>query len=67
MQIQGTSFSGGVMTEPDPSRKGLHLLTVLYKPEEGTSRGDLHKVFRVITDLPGEPPVEVAVTLHVEP
>lgn len=58
---------GFKVIEPDPSRKALHVLTVIYKPEEGMTRGDLHKVFRVHTDLTGEPPVEMAVTLHVEP
>ena len=32
------------------------MVTVAYKPEEGTTRGDIRRVFRVQTDLPGEPP-----------
>ncbi len=51
----------------DNARKTLHVVTVSYRPEEGTTRGDLRHVFRIVTDLPGEPPVEVAATLHVDP
>jgi len=47
--------------------KNVHVLTVSYHPEEGTSRGDLRHVFRILTDLPGEAPLEVTAMLHVEP
>jgi hypothetical protein len=58
---------GFKLVEPDPSKKVLHALMVVYKPEEGTTRGDLHKALRIHTDLPGEPPVEVQVMLHIDP
>ena len=51
----------------DPASKPLHVLTVSYRPEEGNSRGDLRRTFRVLTDLPGEPPLELTATLHVDP
>jgi hypothetical protein len=43
------------------------MLTIAYKPDEGTTRGDLRRVFRVSTDLPGEPPLDLTATLHVAP
>jgi hypothetical protein len=58
---------GFKLVEPEASRKALHAMTVVYKPEEGTTRGDLVKLLRIHTDLPGEPPVEVQVMLHVDP
>lgn len=64
--IEGNG-DGFKLIEADGSRKALHVLTVVYRPEEGSTRGDLHRVFKVLTDLPGESPVEVAVNLHVEP
>jgi hypothetical protein len=51
----------------DTSAKPLHVVAVSYKPEEGTTRGDVRRVFRVVTDLPGEPPLELTATLHVDP
>ena len=48
-------------------RKTMHVLTVAYKPEEGSTRGDLRRVFRVHTDLAGEPPLDLTATLHVAP
>jgi hypothetical protein len=51
----------------DPNKSTAHLLVVAYRPEEGKSRGDLRHVFRVMTDLPGEPALEVTVTCHAEP
>jgi hypothetical protein len=61
---QGDGFK---LFTSDASAKPIHVLTVSYHPEEGTSRGDLRRDFRVVTDLPGEAPVEVTATLHVDP
>jgi hypothetical protein len=58
---------GFTAAPPDTSRGTAHLLTVSYRPEEGRTRGDLRHVFRVATDLPGEPPLDLTVTCHVEP
>jgi len=60
----GDGFS---ISPPDGERKTLHMVTVAYKPEEGTTRGDLRRVFRVSTDIPGEPPLDLTATLHIAP
>lgn len=60
----GDGFS---VVPPDETRKTMHMLTVDYKPEEGTTRGDLRRVFRVHTDLADEPPLDLTATLHVAP
>jgi hypothetical protein len=49
------------------ARQAVHVVTVAYRPEEGTTRGDIRRVFRVHTDLPGEPPLDLTATLHVAP
>jgi hypothetical protein len=64
--IEGAD-DGFKMTEPDDSRRTVHVVTVSYSPDEGTARGDIRKSFRIHTDLPGEGPVELTATLHVEP
>jgi hypothetical protein len=61
------STEGFKLSTDDASRKGMHVLTVSYRPEEGAPRGDLRHTFRVLTDLPGEPPLDLTVTLHVDP
>ncbi len=40
---------------------------ISYRPEEGQTRGDLRRIFRVTTDLPGEPPLEIQATCHADP
>jgi len=52
---------------PQGARQAVHMVTVAYKPEDGTTRGDIRRVFRVQTDLPGEPPLDLTATLHVDP
>ncbi|MFO0907710.1 MAG: DUF1573 domain-containing protein [Isosphaeraceae bacterium] len=51
----------------DATPKPTHLVTVTYSPEEGTTRGDLRRVFRVVTDLAGESPIDLTTTLHLNP
>jgi hypothetical protein len=65
-QVDGAG-DGFSVAPPDGARKTLHMLTIAYKPDEGTTRGDLRRVFRVSTDLPGEPPLDLTATLHVAP
>jgi hypothetical protein len=60
----GDGFSTSL---PDKTQQPMHIVTVAYKPEEGTTRGDIRRVFRVHTDLPGEPPLDLTATLHVAP
>jgi uncharacterized protein DUF1573 len=61
------SGDGFTVAPPGTSKSTAHLLNVAYKPEEGRSRGDLRHVFHVVTDLPGEPPLDLTITGHVEP
>ena len=67
--IQGIEGNGDGFTAsaPPKARQAVHVITVAYRPEEGRTRGDLRRVFRVHTDLPGEPPLDLTATLHVEP
>jgi hypothetical protein len=51
----------------DATRQPMHVVTVAYKPEEGATRGDIRHIFRVHTDLPGEPPLDLTATLHIDP
>jgi hypothetical protein len=64
--IEGVGDGFSASTPPN-DRQAVHVVTVAYKPEEGTTRGDLRRVFRVHTDLPGEPPLDLTATLHVDP
>ena len=65
-KVEGTG-DGFSLQEGDSTRKPLHILTMTFHPAEGTTRGDLTRTFRITTDLPGEPPLEVTATLHIEP
>jgi len=65
-QVEGAG-DGFSVAPADGARKNLHMLTIAYKPEEGTTRGDLRRIFRVSTDIPGEPPLDLTATLHVAP
>jgi len=60
----GDGFS---TSAPDVKRQTTHVVTVAYKPEEGTTRGDIRRTFRIHTDLPGELPLDLTATLHVAP
>ena len=61
---QGDGFT---LAAADSTAKPLQVVTLTYNPKEGTTRGDLHKTFRIVTSLAGEPPVDVQATIHVEP
>lgn len=65
-KIEGNG-EGFEVKAADPGRKPLHVLTLTYNPAQGTARGDLRKNFRIVTDLPGESPLDVSATLHVDP
>jgi len=64
--IEGAG-DGFATSPPDGARQPMHIVTVAYKPDDGTTRGDIRRVFRVHTDLPGEPPLDLTATLHVAP
>ena len=42
-------------------------MTIAFKPEESTTSGDIRRIFRVHTDLPDEPALDLTATLHVVP
>lgn len=64
--IEGTG-QGFTATTEHGKRAAAHVVTVAYKPEPGAPTGDLRKVFKVRTDLAGEPPLDLTATLHVAP
>ena len=61
---QGDGFT---LDAGDSTRKPVHVVVLSYDPKAGSTRGDLLKTFRIVTDLAGEPPVDVQATLHIEP
>jgi hypothetical protein len=65
-QVEGAG-DGFSIVPVDEARKTVHVLTVAYRPDEGTTRGDLRRVFRVHTDLRDEPPLDLTATLRVAP
>ena len=65
-KVDGTG-EGFYLQDGDSTRKPLHILTMTFNPAESTTRGDLTRTFRITTDLPGEPPIDVTASLHVEP
>jgi hypothetical protein len=64
--IEGAG-DGFLTSAPDSTRQPTHVVTVAYKPEDGAARGDIRRVFRVHTDLPDEPSLDLTATLHVVP
>jgi hypothetical protein len=58
---------GFTLSAPDGEQKTIHVLNLSYRPDAGSTRGDLKRVFRVTTDLADEPAVELTATLRVEP
>jgi hypothetical protein len=61
------SGDGFSVAPVDPGQAAAHIVTVFYRPEEGRTRGDLRRTFRVVTDLPGEPSLDLVASCHVEP
>jgi hypothetical protein len=66
LSVEG-SGDGFSVAPLEVSKATAHMLTVVYKPEEGRSRGEVRHTFRVVTDLPGEPSLELIASCHVEP
>jgi hypothetical protein len=66
LSIEGTG-DGFSVAPLDGKRQATHVVAIAYKPDEGTTLGDIRRVFRVYTDLPGEAPLELTATLRVEP
>lgn len=65
-KIEGAG-DGFKIDDATPGKKPMHVVTLQYNPAQGTTRGDLHRTFRITTDLPGEAPLDVAAALHVAP
>jgi hypothetical protein len=66
LAIEGAG-DGFSISPPEAKPQSAHIVTVTYKPEEGTTRGDVRHTFRVHTDLAGEPPLDLTATLHIDP
>ena len=66
VSVEG-SGDGFSVAPVDASKATAHILTVVYRPEEGRTRGDLKRTFRVVTDLPGEPSLDLIASCHVDP
>jgi hypothetical protein len=64
LEGQGNGFS---LDEFEPGAKNVHLINLTYKTGPNTTLGDLRQVFRVVTDLPGEAPLEIVAALRVDP
>ncbi len=64
--IEGNG-DGFTATATTGARQTVHVITVMYRPDQGSTRGDLRRTFRVQTDLPNEPPVDLTATLHIDP
>ena len=58
---------GFELTQVNGEPKPLHVLTLTFRPEASTQKGDLSRTFRVVTDLPGEGPLELNATVTVAP
>jgi Protein of unknown function (DUF1573) len=65
-KIEGTG-DGFSLKEGESAKKTLHVLTLTFNPAEAKVRGDLTRSFRITTDLPGEAPVDLSASLHVDP
>jgi hypothetical protein len=66
LSVEG-SGDGFSVAPVDASKAPAHILTVAYRPEEGRTRGDLKCTLRVVTDLPGEPALDLIASCHVDP
>jgi hypothetical protein len=64
-KIEGAGEGFEAHVDEPNSRKALHVLTVVYKPEAGKGTGYLRRAFRVSTDLTGEPALDVQATVTV--
>jgi hypothetical protein len=65
-KIEGMG-DGFKVVDSTPGPKAMHVIALTYNPAEGTTRGDLHRTFRITTDLAGEAPLDVAAAVHVNP
>lgn len=64
--IQGDS-EGFTASIDDATPKPLHFVTVRFRPDQTSPRGDLRHAFRLHSSLPGELPLDLTVTLQNNP
>jgi hypothetical protein len=60
--IEGAG-AGLEVAEGDASRKALHAITVTYRPDPNALAVEPRRTLRLVTDLPGEPPLELNVVV----
>jgi hypothetical protein len=65
-RIEGAGDGFQVKTDDPGARKPLHIVSVTFQPSESGARGNLRRTLRVLTDLPGEPPLELNVAVTEE-
>lgn len=66
-KVEGQGDGFEVAAAEPSARKAIQVLTVTFRPEPGAAPGELSRTFRVHTDLPGEPALELKATARVEP
>ncbi|HEU5115291.1 MAG TPA: DUF1573 domain-containing protein, partial [Isosphaeraceae bacterium] len=65
-KIEGAGDGFEVQTDEPSARKPIHVVTVTFQLSESSARGDLRRTFQVVTDLPGEPPLELNAAVTAE-
>ncbi len=58
---------GFEVTGGEGGKKALHVLTIAFRADQTVARGSVRRTFRVATDLPGEPPVELQAVVNAAP
>jgi hypothetical protein len=66
-QVEGDADGFTIEAAEPQARKALHIVTVTLKPGESKAQGEVRRTFRVHTDLPGEPPLELMAVGRVQP
>lgn len=65
LAIEGAG-DGFEVTAPDEASRPAHVIAISFRPAPGRPIGALRRTFRVRTDLPGEPPLDLTATARVE-
>lgn len=58
---------GFELVESEPGTKPVHILTVTFHPDQTQARGALRRMFRVVSDMPNEAPLDVQAVVNVSP
>ena len=67
VKVEGAGDGFEIAPIDSKMKKTIHLITVSYRPNANSAKGDFRRVFRASTDVPNEPPLEMIATAHVEP